>query len=391
MIVVSCSGRFHAFALAEQLEKHQMLQAFYTSYAYQKNKAMRRFAKRVDKEAIPVGKLHTAIEVAVMMRMGRSAHSCNAYFDKWVARKIKSNQENYRAFIGWSGMSLHALRQAKQDGKLVVLERGSSHILYQNEVLKEEYKRFGIDFSIDPRTIEKELQEYEEADYIAIPSIFVKNSFLEYGIDPAKLVQNPYGSSSHFKKTAPVEAAPVFRILYMGSLLIRKGLVYLFEALDILRKKGVKFEAWFIGKVDEELKATVEQYNRPEYQFFGHINFYDLPRYINACDVAVQPSLEEGLSMVVPQLIACGVPVVASTNSGGEDVIEEGETGYVVPIKNPQAIAEKLQHLYENPDLLAQMKRQAANSPKTEFSWDSYGQRYAGFLKTALAGNFTKA
>ena len=62
------------------------------------------------------------------------------------------------------------------------------------------YKKFGIDFHINKKVIEKELQEYEEADCIAVPSHFVKNSFLEYGFDEKKLFHNPYGTSAYFKR-----------------------------------------------------------------------------------------------------------------------------------------------------------------------------------------------
>ncbi len=378
-VVVSCSGRFHAFALSEQLEKHNMLLEFYTSYAYQKNLLMRRFTSRVDKEDIPVNKIRTATPLAMLMKLGMALHDVNEYYDKWVARKIE-NQE-FTTFIGWSGMSLQAIRKAKKEGKTTIVERGSSHIQYQDKILQEEYAKFGIQFKIDARTVEKELSEYQEADYISIPSTFVKNSFLEFNIPEHKLVQNTYGSSAHFKKVKHGFPKNKFRVLYVGNLTIQKGLIYLFGALGKLKIPKNKLEVWFIGTVDNEMKETVEKHIQANWTFFGHINFYELPKYISACDVAVQPSLQEGLSMVIPQMISCGVPVVASTNSGGEDVIEKDKTGFIVPIRNPGAIAEKLQLLYDNPQLLAEMKCHASESRTTELSWNKYGDRYSDFLK----------
>ncbi|MFQ5446054.1 MAG: glycosyltransferase family 4 protein [Saprospiraceae bacterium] len=389
MTIVSCSGRFHAFALAEQLEKRGLLTGFYTSYAWQKNKLMRRLTSRIDKEKIPAEKIHTIIPVAAMMRLGTRPFVYNEIYDKWVAHNL-NHRKDYKVFIGWSGMSLNTIRKAKNEGNITVLERGSSHIRYQDKILCEEYKNFGIDFHIDPRTVNKELKEYEEADYIFIPSTFVRNSFLEMGVPASKLIQNPYGVSSHFKKAAGDFPKGKFRVLYLGSLTIRKGLIYLFKALKKLDSAGVPFEAWFIGKVDEEMKSIVGKYARPNWKFFGHINFYDLPRHISACDVAVHPSLEEGLSMVITQLLGCGVPVIATTNTGGEDVIEDGKNGYIVPIRDPQAIAGKIQLLYEDPERLRLMKFHAANSEKTELSWDNYGLRYAKFLHQAISSNNTR-
>lgn len=384
MVTISCAAKFHAFALAEQMQRHGLLSQLLTSYAYQKNTFMRRFAGRVDKEDIPVEKLKTYIPCAMGMKLYRNDHFWNDTFDKWAAPRSHGAAAG-KVFIGWSGMSLHALRKAKADGKITIIERGSSHIRYQDRLLHEEYRRHGVNFNVNPKTIEKELIEYEEADYISIPSTFVKNSFLEEGVDAAKLIQNPYGTSSHFKKVEVDRSDGKFRVLYMGSLVIRKGLSYLFEALKKLDIPKDKFEAIFVGKVDEEIKSTVEKHAQPNWKFLGHMNHYELPKYISACDVAVQPSLEEGLSMVMPQMMACGVPLIATTNTGGEDVIEEGKTGFVVPIRSPEAIAEKIEYLYQNPDKLTEMKTAAGATSSRDISWNAYGDRYAEFIRKITA------
>jgi glycosyltransferase involved in cell wall biosynthesis len=384
-VAISCSTKFHAFALAEQLEKNGQLAALFTTYAYGKNILMRRLAGRVDKEKIPVEKIHTLVPLAVGMKTWNNPHFWNDWFDRWVAGKI-AGIEGCTVFIGWSGMSLRALRSAKAAGKITIIERGSSHIRYQDKMLHEEYKRFGIDFHVDPRTVEKELAEYEEADYISIPSTFVKNSFLEFGVPASKLIQNAYGTSGYFKRVESNRPKDdVFRVLYLGSLTIRKGLIYLFEALQKLPLAQDKFEAWFIGKVDEEMKSTVEKYARPNWKFFGHVNHYELPAHISACDVAVHPSLEEGLSLVTLQMLGCGVPVISTTNTGGEDIIEEGESGFIVPIRDAGAIAEKIMLLFEDRERLAKMKTSASQATSRSFSWDDYGRRYTAFIGRLIA------
>lgn len=380
MVTVSCAGKFHAFALSEQLHRHSLLSRLLTSYAYQKNTFMRRFAGRTDKEDIPTYKLSTFLPCAVGMKMYHSDHLWNEVFDRWAAGRT-GHPENGRVFVGWSGMSLRAMRKAKGAGKTTIIERGSSHIRYQDRLLHDEYKKFGVRFFVDPRTVEKELIEYSEADYISIPSTFVKNSFLEMGVPERKLIQNPYGTSSHFKRVEVENTDGKFRVLYMGSLVIRKGLVYLFKALKKLDIPEDKLEVWFVGKVDDEIKETVEKYIQPNWKFFGHMNHYDLPKYISACDVAVQPSLEEGLSMVMPQIMGCGVPVIATTNTGGEDVIEDGKTGFIVPIRDPQAIADKIQLLHDDPHRLQEMKAAAGATAGRDISWNAYGDRYAEFIK----------
>jgi glycosyltransferase involved in cell wall biosynthesis len=386
-VIVSCSGKFHAFALAEQLEKHQKLSHFFTAYAYQKNTLLRKVVKRVDKEKIPVSKISTNFVIAAKIKWLNNAFQSNDSFDEWVASRLHKDSQA-KIFIGWSGMSLHSIKRAKELGMVTIVERGSSHIQYQNEILREEYKRFNIDFSIDPRVIDKEVKEYEMADYISIPSTFVRNSFLEYGVSESKLIQNVYGASSYFQPHPKImDGNSVFRILYVGGITIQKGLVYFFEAIDQLNIPLSNFEVWLIGALTDEMKPTFEKYKRANWKYFGHINHYELAKFMSQCDVAVQPSLQEGLSMVIPQMLASGIPVIASTNTGGEDIIQHGKTGFIVPIRSSTSIKQKIELLYNNPMQLAQMKADVHLFSKESFSWENYGDKYVKFIHSLIRTN----
>lgn len=379
MTIVSCSGKFHAFALAEQLHKYNELHTLYTMYAYAKNTFFRKIARRVDNEVIPTHLIKTNIPLAILTKAIANDYKWNNEYDKWVAKNLKKNT-NYDTFIGWSCMSLHCIRVANAAGKISIVERGSTHILFQNQILTNEFAKYGIKFSIDNRVIEKEMKEYEEANYISVPSNFVKNTFIENGVKESKIFLNAYGTSSYFKKdTALLETKKKFRILYLGSLTIRKGLIYLFEAIKNLNINTNDYEIWFIGQVADELKPTIEKYKSANWVFHGLINHYELPKYISVCDVAIHPSIEEGLSMVIAQIMSCGVPVVATTNTGGADIIEDGKNGFIVPIQTPNAIRERIEYLYNNKTILQEMKN--ATQIFKDLSWDAYGARYINFIK----------
>lgn len=381
MVIVSCSAKFHAFNLAEQLERHRQLTGLWTAYAYQKNTIAQKFVSRVDTEQIPAKKIHSAVPLAAAMKLYPKPELWNDLYDRWVAQSIKNQADAYKILIGWSGMCSNTLMQAKKSGKIAVVERGSSHILYQDKLLKQEYKKFGINFAVHPDVIKKELKEYETADYISIPSTFVKNSFLAYNIPEHKLIQNPYGCKmSLFAQAAGMRREHPegkFVILYLGRLSIRKGLIYLFRALEALQTKFPQVEPWFIGSVEADFEKTVSEYRtrNPHWKFHGHIPQTQLPAYLSQCSIAVQPSLEEGLSMVIPQLLSSGIPVVATRNSGGEDIIEDGKTGFVIPIEDPKAIEEKLALLVDSPDLQHTL-RTNLSAQSFNYSWDQYGKRW---------------
>jgi alpha-maltose-1-phosphate synthase len=88
--------------------------------------------------------------------------------------------------------------------------------------------------------------------------------------------------------------------------------------------------------------------------------------------------------MVTPQLLACDIPVIATTNTGAEEVVKNDYNGYIVEIRNTQAITSKIEHLYSNRDLLTQMKSNAVKSVFQNFKWDDYEDRYIKFLKSKI-------
>jgi glycosyltransferase involved in cell wall biosynthesis len=378
-VIVSCIGKFHAFALAEQLQKHNLLHTLFTTYAFQKNKLFRNLAKRIDHEIIDPSNIKTNILIAFGLKLKPLDFFWNNLFDIWVAWKIK--RSNADVFIGWSGMSLRSIKAAQKKGMIAIVERGSSHILFQNNILKEEYKKFRKEFNIHPKIIETELKEYEEADYISIPSLYVQQTFTDRGFSKNKLVLNNYGSNFSIQEVIKEKSyLNKFTILYVGSLTVRKGLIYLFEALQNIDIPESEFEVHFIGTVADEMKETVKKFKKSNWIFIGQIEQSKLVQFITKASVAIQPSLEEGLSMVIPQILNCGVPVIATTNTGGEDLIVEGKNGFIVPIRNTNVIKEKIEYLWNNKMELSKMRLNTTQMK--DLSWNDYGERYFDFLKT---------
>lgn len=378
-IILSCPTKFWAFNLAEQLQKKGMLDKFLTTYSYNKNTWLRRFSPRVDNEKINNSCIVTNPLLAVMINMfPRYSEVWIKYFDRWVARKLNRFQGD--VFIGWSGMSLESLRVARSKNMVTILERGSAHISYQSRILSEEAKINGQFFKVSQKLIDREKEEYQLADYIAIPSQFVKRSFVDEGITPSKLIVNHYGSGSHFR-TNRIKQKHKYRIVYLGGLMNRKGLIYLFKALCQVKIPISEFDVWFIGGINKEVEGIIHEYQEDNWKFWGHVDHYKLPELLQQCSVGVIPSIEDGFGMVVPQLLSSGIPVITTVNTGGADLIDEDENGYILPIRHPEAIMEKIEHLYHSPDLLERMSLNALkNTPN--LTWDDYGDRYVSFLNS---------
>ncbi len=383
-VSISCGGKFHAFNLAEQLDKRGYLHKLITPFYSQNRGWLPEFRK--DKEQINPNKVITNIFPEIMNKgfskipIIRNWTEWNYYslelFDNWAKNQI----DQCDLFVGWSGYSFRSLQKAKALGAVTIIERGSSHIVFQKEILEEEYAKYGVkNKSMDSRIIEKELLEYQEADYISIPSGFVKETFINKGFDQNKLIHIPYGVDLlNFKQISKPDKT--FRVIFLGSLTLRKGLHYLLQAFAELKLPDA--ELILIGSISPEIKQFLAQYSG-SYLYVGEKPHLDLYKYLSTGSVFVLPSLEEGLAMVILQAMACGLPVICTKNTGAADIIQNGKEGFIIPIRDVNSLKEKILYLYEHEDERRFMSKMALKRAK-EFTWDIYGEKITNKYKKVL-------
>jgi glycosyltransferase involved in cell wall biosynthesis len=380
-VTISVGGKFHAFYLAQQLLKRGCLKKIVTSYPY----------FEVKRYGLPAGKVSSFVSLEILERlwarlpeMLRCGYNPQFVLAELFDKRASSCIESSDIFVGWSGFSLHTLRRAKEMGSVVLIERGSSHIFYQQEILKEEYERLGLKFKgAHPAIVEKELAEYDEADYIEVPSSFAKKTFLQAGIKEEKIIQSPLGVSLPEFCNKAGKTDNVFRIIYAGALSLRKGVHYLLQAFSELSLPDA--ELWLIGVMDREIYPFFKQYNNGKVFYKGPHPQKELYKYYSQGSVFVLPSIEDGFGMVIAQALACGLPVICTSNSGGPDIVREGVDGYIIPIRSVPLLKERIARLYENPGLLINLAVNAKKRVESGFTWDNYGEqvveRYGAILK----------
>ena len=299
------------------------------------------------------------------------------WFDKGASYLVGSSN----VLIVWAWSALNTMKQMKQKGGICLLEECGSCNQFQNDILDEEYKKWGLIFkdNTPEHIIKREFEEVELADYILCPSKHVANSFIKFGIPENKFVIIPYGVSLQHFKVLETPKEEEFTILYVGTVGVRKGIVYLFQALELL-KDSINFKCIVIGSLEEQFEPVFNQYKH----LFTHIPrvpHTELIHYYNDVSVFVLPTLDEGMALVQLEAMACGLPVIATTNSGADSIIEDGENGFIVPIRDAEAIAEKIEIVYRDKQLLKTMSIKAANKAKT-FTWDNYGVKLSAFINS---------
>jgi len=168
-------------------------------------------------------------------------------------------------------------------------------------------------------------------------------------------------------------------VLYVGSLGQRKGLSY---ALDAVESLGAQVSLTLIGRITAPecipLRAAVSRH-----RWFETLPHPQILEQMSQHDVLVLPSLFEGYALVISEALSQGLPVIITLNTGGTVAVRDGIEGFIVPIRDSQAIAEHLQQLADNPDQLAAM-RQSCLRRAAELSWSRYEQN----LRFAVGGLF---
>lgn len=191
----------------------------------------------------------------------------------------------------------------------------------------------------------------KEALMIVVPSYFFKEKVLE--IIPSVSADKLFVSASGGVDTGRFLPLPSLERVYIGyvSRIDKgKGIDIFLDALEILHKKGVNFNACIIGKNvegDYLEKTIVQKHLKEVVEYKGNLIHDDLPFYYNSMEIFIFPtSFEESLGLVGLEAMACGTPVIGSQIGGLKDYIRDGENGFLFPSGNAKALAKIIQHYF---------------------------------------------
>lgn len=302
----------------------------------------------------------------------------NRTFDGLVAR---SNPQ-CDLFIGYSGSCLQALRRASPTGCRAVVYRGAPHgEFFANEV-DELLRRTGFDGRrrTTGRMTPREHEEFEVADLVWVPSAFTAESLTSYGVDREKIEIFPYGVDLDvFEPNADRSVQP-FEVLYVGAVTPEKGVHVLLDALDEL--DGEDVTATIVGKVDERLKPRINAL--PNVNAVGWVGRAALANYYQRASLLVAPSFADGFPSVVLEALACGCPVLVTTNVGTRELIEEYDAGSVVEPGSSHALLGSI-HAANDARRLREMSANAIEAIReNEFDVESRLAAMATFMDSTL-------
>ncbi|MDQ6763767.1 MAG: glycosyltransferase family 4 protein [Bacteroidota bacterium] len=328
--------------------------------------------------------LFTKIHLDYFVRREHGFASVDAIYhkiDKSVAKRLgvlnKSNK--VKAVYAYEDGALATFSLAKKLGLTCIYDLPIAYWETARRLMNEEAERLpnwantlGGGINDSPMKLERKTKELELADVIIYPGKFVEDSLPAWATQK-KLIMAPFGSPNvsgaiNFKtKDEVVKGKRPLRVLFVGSMGQRKGLGDLFAAMQLLNRQD--FELVVLGS----LLAPIDFYKNQFPNFIyepGRPNS-EVLELMRSCDVFCLPSIVEGRALVMQEAMSQGLPIIITPNTGGEDLIIDGCTGFLVPIRSPEIIAEKLNWFNENRSKLTEMSN-FAKAHADKYTWTNY-------------------
>lgn len=308
--------------------------------------------------------------------------------DHTAAKVIVRSHHQANAILAYEDGAEACFTAAKAAGWTTVYHLPIAYGPYARHIFLEEAQRLPEWASTlqgnrdSPAKLARKERELALAEVIICPSNFVLESL------PADIRRSkrchlvPYGAPAVAKENVRGrDNNRPLRLLFVGALSQRKGLADIFAALQLLHCPA-DIELVLLGRPC----ASWEFYRK-----FGVPFTYEAPRanegvlqLMDTCDALVLPSLVEGRAIVQLEALSRGLPLLVTTNAGGDDLVIPGKTGFIVPIRQPAALAEKItwlcDHRAELPDL-----RQACRNMAEKTSWTVYRQQLVNALARPMA------
>jgi glycosyltransferase involved in cell wall biosynthesis len=267
-------------------------------------------------------------------------HHLHPWMDRWAKRQMQPGDH----IISSYGYANECFKFARAHGGKTFLDGGNSHPDNFWNIITEEHRRWNCSYPpISRHHYERSLAMMEHVDYVLSPSSYVTKSFLARGFKPEQILRNvyPVDLSCFSPPREPRPASRPLTLICTGSLSLRKGTPYLLEAFRLVRSKipGARLLLTRIFE-DNNMRPILPRYQDLPVEWSPPLPHSQLAERLRSADIFILPSLEDGFALTVTEALACGLPVITTPNTGASDLIQSGVNGEVVPIRDPQAIAD---------------------------------------------------
>jgi glycosyltransferase involved in cell wall biosynthesis len=309
--------------------------------------------------------------------------------DKKVSKIIRrSKDQDINSIYAYEDSALLSFREAKKLNYHCLFDLPIGYWRYSHKHLKIEQERWPawastlVEFNDSKGKLERKDEELSLADKIFVASHFTAKTLLEYPNDSlAEIMVIPYGFppvSDHRNYSVSVSYRPL-KLLFVGGLSQRKGIAYLFEAVNTL---GHYVELTVVGhKSSDQCVALDRELSR--HKWIPNLSHDEILKLMRENDVFIFPSLFEGFGLVITEAMSQGTPVITTDRTAGPDLIKHGQNGWLVEAGSTEALIDTLEQLIKRPEMVVEAGKAAMETAKKR-PWEVYGDELAGAINQSI-------
>jgi glycosyltransferase involved in cell wall biosynthesis len=368
-VVVTHPGRQHSHQVALALERAGMLAGYWSGVPA---KGFGRYAPVL----LDPSRTRWFPWTPALRRIGPwSDLAACRLFDHWAARGL--GRTGAGAVIACEISALATFREARRRGMVTLLDAPSIHHAAQDRL-------HGTTDSpaLHRRIVAVKDEEIRLADHILTVSELARQTYLEAGTPPEKVHAVPLGADLELFSPDGAEPREDFTFLFSGATIHRKGFDLLLAAFDRVRAETPARLRIAGSKGDSA--HLLDARGMDGIDVLGSLTQPDLAAELRRADVLILPSRNDSYGMVVAEALASGTPALVSEMVGSKDLVTDGRTGWVVPVGDVNALAERMLWCVRHRDEVRALRpdcRQAAEAA----TWAAYHGRFAELIRS-LAG-----
>ena len=280
-------------------------------------------------------------------------------FGKWFATKVRNHLEKLELdpevdhFFGFNTNCLETLEMLRNRQVLTIVDQVDPGVIEEEMVIKETENWPG--WAKMPGRMSKSYwdrirAEWEMADIVLVNSEWSLEALVQQGVSRQKIIVVPLAIDLlHDHVSRPVNIDGNLKVLWLGSVILRKGIQYLVEAARRLQNQNIEF---LVAGTLGVSKHAIQSFP-PNMKLLGRITRDQLGAVYRQAHVFVLPTISDGFAITQLEAIAHGLPVVTTPNCGR--VVTDGMDGFIVPARDSQALADALARLNDDRTLLRTM------------------------------------
>lgn len=384
-IAIIVHGRFFAFDLARELIRQGHQVTVVTNYP----------ASIAIRWGVPATAVVSVLSHGLISRLAEKLR-LSSWLEPWLHRYFASRASaavrgrDFDAVLAFSGVAEEAFSDGLGGRALRVLVRASSHIQEQRDILTAEEKRARLIVAKpSPWMVAREGREYALADQIFILGGFSRRTFEQRAIPARRLCVIHLAADLRIFHATPeimearkkrLLAGQRLRVLAVGTFSHRKGCL---DLVELARRVQDIADVVFVGTVVPEAMPLAKS-AAGLISFQPRVPEKELPKVYAAADVFVMPTLEDGFAVVVAHAKASGLPVLVTENCDAADIIQHGVSGWVLPVRTPDAFATHLRALHENREALVAMSKSAWEDSASR-GWETVATETVAALRRAAS------